>query len=239
MLTKTCERCGIEYQRYPRSKHQRFCSSHCRHAAKTRGVRACIGCGKQYVVHGLYQRYCSLGCFRYVTAARPKSQTPSARCSICGQERGATCTIACRAEMARRGPRLAYRASARLPVLRHVDATCRDCGATFQRPVRRAGRPRTRCDVCAVRYYSPSSVDWLGIGTRDGWVCAICRKHVDRNLPTIDRMAATVDHIVPQVERHHAALLGYDVDGQDNLQLAHRECNRLKGTGQGQLRLVA
>lgn len=54
-------------------------------------------------------------------------------------------------------------------------------------------------------------------------VCAICGKPVDKTLKAPDPMSASVDHIIPIAKGGHPCDL-------DNLQLAHRSCNRAKGT---------
>ena len=52
-------------------------------------------------------------------------------------------------------------------------------------------------------------------------VCGICGKPVDKSLKYPDPMSPTVDHIIP-VAKHG------DPVSIDNLQLAHRYCNRMK-----------
>lgn len=52
-------------------------------------------------------------------------------------------------------------------------------------------------------------------------VCAICGKVVDFSLKTPHPLSATVDHIIPVAKGGHPS----DID---NLQLAHRCCNRAK-----------
>ncbi len=52
-------------------------------------------------------------------------------------------------------------------------------------------------------------------------VCGICGQPVDKSLPTSDLMSATIDHIIPIAKGGHPS----DID---NLQLAHRKCNRAK-----------
>lgn len=52
-------------------------------------------------------------------------------------------------------------------------------------------------------------------------VCAICGRPVDKSIKYPDPMSATVDHIIP-VSRNG------DPVSLDNLQLAHRMCNRMK-----------
>lgn len=52
-------------------------------------------------------------------------------------------------------------------------------------------------------------------------ICGICGKPVNKELKFPDPMCATVDHIIP-VNRNG------DPVSLDNLQLAHRYCNRMK-----------
>ena len=52
-------------------------------------------------------------------------------------------------------------------------------------------------------------------------VCGICGKPVDKSLRSPHPMSATVDHIIPVSKGGHPTDL-------DNLQLAHRCCNRQK-----------
>lgn len=53
-------------------------------------------------------------------------------------------------------------------------------------------------------------------------ICGICGKPVDKTLKYPDPMSPVVDHIIP-VSRNG------DPVSLDNLQLAHRYCNRMKG----------
>jgi 5-methylcytosine-specific restriction endonuclease McrA len=52
-------------------------------------------------------------------------------------------------------------------------------------------------------------------------VCAICGKPVDKSIKYPDPMSPTVDHIIPLAKNGDPVSL-------DNLQLAHRYCNRMK-----------
>lgn len=53
-------------------------------------------------------------------------------------------------------------------------------------------------------------------------VCAICGKPVDKSIKYPDPMSPSVDHIIPLSKNGDPVAL-------DNLQLAHRYCNRMKG----------
>ena len=52
-------------------------------------------------------------------------------------------------------------------------------------------------------------------------ICGICGKPVDKSIKYPDPMSPTVDHIIPLSKNGDPCSL-------DNLQLAHRYCNRLK-----------
>lgn len=52
-------------------------------------------------------------------------------------------------------------------------------------------------------------------------VCGICGKPVDKSIKYPDPMSPTVDHIIPLAKNG-------DPTSLDNLQLAHRYCNRMK-----------
>lgn len=61
----------------------------------------------------------------------------------------------------------------------------------------------------------------LKIYERDGWTCQLCTEPVDPSLHHSDQWAATLDHIVPRSQ-------GGD-DSDENLRLAHRWCNSVRG----------
>ena len=59
------------------------------------------------------------------------------------------------------------------------------------------------------------------LATQD--LCGICGKPVDKTLPATHPLSASIDHIIPIAKGGHPSDLS-------NLQLAHRACNREKGT---------
>ena len=52
-------------------------------------------------------------------------------------------------------------------------------------------------------------------------ICGICGRPVDKSIKYPDPMSPTVDHIIPLAKNGDPVAL-------DNLQLAHRYCNRMK-----------
>ena len=62
----------------------------------------------------------------------------------------------------------------------------------------------------------------LRIGNRDGWICGICNCLIDPALSVYESIwTGVIDHIWPRAKGG-----GHE---DDNLQIAHYECNRIKG----------
>jgi len=61
----------------------------------------------------------------------------------------------------------------------------------------------------------------LAIYERDGWTCGICLEPVDPAVPPNTTWGATLDHIVPRSKGGN--------DQPENLRLAHRWCNSVRG----------
>lgn len=59
----------------------------------------------------------------------------------------------------------------------------------------------------------------LSIYARDNWTCQICRGSVDPDLHFNNRLAASLDHIVPQ------SYVLFPDHSEANLRLVHRACN--------------
>lgn len=78
--------------------------------------------------------------------------------------------------------------------------------------------------------YCGERIDPQEVYERDGWICQLCHKKVNRCLKWPHKMSASLDHIIP-----------VDKGGKHtwaNVQLAHLKCNCSKGNrGSGQLKL--
>jgi 5-methylcytosine-specific restriction endonuclease McrA len=81
-----------------------------------------------------------------------------------------------------------------------------------------------------VRKYSPKrrrlyrngeQIDRLSVFERDNWICYLCNQTIDSTLRFPDRMAATIEHIIP------LALGGTHT--YDNVAASHALCNFKKG----------
>lgn len=100
---------------------------------------------------------------------------------------------------------------------------CALCGRAvpLTRPAGRRKRSDTRlCGRCrrrnALRHRTSVNV----IGDRDGWICGICGKAVDRDLTFPDPMSPSIDHVLPR------SLGGSD--DPSNLSVCHLRCNHVK-----------
>jgi hypothetical protein len=66
---------------------------------------------------------------------------------------------------------------------------------------------------------------------RDGWICGICGRKINKQLKWPKPYSKSIDHIVP--------LCKGGIDAPINLQAAHLRCNTSKNAGSGgQLRLI-
>lgn len=110
------------------------------------------------------------------------------------------------------------------------EVTCDGCGEVFT-----ASHPRARwCSrKCASRHanhvksrrrqprITVEPYTDRQIYERDGWLCHLCGKVIDRELRSPHPMSASIDHLTP------LALGG--ADAPSNVAAAHRSCNRAKG----------
>lgn len=107
---------------------------------------------------------------------------------------------------------------------------CRLCGGEFMAPRPNAIYCSDRC-----RYKSFSATrrtrlksgnvrepyTFMQVAERDEWTCRVCALPVDRAKAYPQGEAGSIDHVIP--------LVAGGRDSLDNVQLAHLDCNRLKG----------
>lgn len=216
LTNSTCEVCGEQCQRsWGRSRCKRH-RSHQQHICPT--------CGKQYWARSSTgsRRYCSSAC------------TP-VTCLFCGERfYGHRKSKYCSKEhkqQAHHKPKVQW--------------DCVECGTIV---IRDSGPPGKYCDKHknsnqnkdaaharrqAIIKQSSTDPDLnfnsrgqrrrtrQRLADRDGWVCGICRKRIDKNLKYPDPMSATIDHIVP--------LMDHGPHDESNLRLAHLRCNTIRG----------
>lgn len=80
---------------------------------------------------------------------------------------------------------------------------------------------KLRCENWGVPY---SKVSRAKVFNRDGWVCQLCGKSIDRVVRFPKPLSASLDHIVPL--SHGPGTPGHVLD---NCQAAHFGCNASKG----------
>jgi hypothetical protein len=125
---------------------------------------------------------------------------------------------------------------------RFIGCTCAWCGDSFMACVYgNSIVPRFCADRCSHRYHESkrgrsglwiSPITRRAIYERDGWMCQLCDRPVDKTLHYSDHWAPSLDHIVPrstQLVPDHS---------ESNLRLAHRHCNSLRGDKDRDVRLL-
>lgn len=104
--------------------------------------------------------------------------------------------------------------------------SCTVCGEPIVRTGKCGDEPRHK--RCRPERFWANAIQISDVGRRaiydrDGWMCQICHEPVEPDLDPQDRMAATLDHVVPR------SLTLFPDDSPQNLRLAHRSCNSRRG----------
>lgn len=197
-------------------KRGKWCSESCRLKAHRRAkglwtqdgqLHTCPQCSQEFTRYTSTQAYCSRRCgWLYRATLRPKSSEW---------------------------------ASGHQPAL---TVPCSDCGTTITTRARRqplcagcrasrtvATNRRKNAKRRGARLVERFTV--TQVGDRDGWLCHLCNKQVDRTLPGTDQRGPTIDHLIPIADG--------GADELANVALAHRACNVLRrNRGRAQLRLI-
>lgn len=206
-----CAECGGPVEHAEAGRPRKFCSDQCKARVSNRRARrarlpkrdlnpaerACAHCGTAFVPTRRDQIYCptapGVWCVQAAYQARKKAGEP----------------------------------------LRQVaqQKTCDECGETFEAKKSNARwcsqqcRTRTTSRDASRRRgpIAPESEPYVDreIFIRDGWMCALCGKPIDPELPRSHMDGATIDHTKA------LALGGHDKPS--NVAAAHNRCNRIKG----------
>lgn len=130
-----------------------------------------------------------------------------------------------------RHPAVTPRRHASLPGQMFVSGPCAWCEESFTALAadweRRSVYCSKRCGRAAAKarrgHFSPTPAVRAAIYERDGWVCQLCSDPVDPDLDPLDNWAASLDHIVCRSWTEEPD------DSPENLRLAHRWCNSVRG----------
>lgn len=224
MTHRTCDMDGCERKHVARG----LCLAHWKrqHGKPTRYVITCETCGKSHASKRSTGRFCSDECKgkAYRRCGRLLVPTQGGFCLLPDDHHVMRL-------MARHPPR---RGRPYLNII--VAGPCAWCGTTFCAPSS-GGQARYCSDRCSKEsgraayrarhgQFTVTLTVRMSVYERDNWTCQLCREPVDVALMgTSDDWAPSLDHIVCQSwspSPDHSV---------DNLRLAHRWCNAVRGDG--------
>lgn len=206
----TCAHCGAACERPAvRGQRPRWCSQRCSDLGKKGRASVCQRCGVEYF--GLGAKYCSIRCTGSVRGGRstelvhvgpvPEPIAPPTPTTVVTSPKWWGVII--------NGP-CAWCSE-------NFTATSGSARYCSKRCQRQAGESRQ-----GDKFVVPPRFRYA-IYQRDGWVCQLCGEDVNRNARTWDDWAASLDHIIPRSTG--------GPDTWENLRLAHRWCNAIRGDG--------
>lgn len=216
-----CAECGVRFYREKSTgPAPKYCSHSCKQAAYEKRKRAgkpgkkpgrkkiergnCPQCGKSMADRPANAKYCSWECAcRAITM--PESEPIP--CERCGQ--------VFTPPPSNKGRKL-----------------CTSCTWADWKESNPRKAARTKAKVRAVRRGArrADKIDPIAVFERDGWICGICGKKVNRRLKYPHPLSVSLDHIIPLSKGGTHTLT--------NVQCAHLTCNHKKHTSDGgQLRL--
>lgn len=175
--------------------------------------RVCVGCGVTFSVRAdRATRYCTIRCHNLSTRGIDPSAPPKPKRRRKSEVRKRAERRAAKAARGTSGGNLVW-----------IQGRCLVCEEHFPPSPGLASR------YCSpdCRAVSRRRSSWIGYAARlavyerDEWVCQICKEPVDRAAHHMDDWAPTLDHITPRSR-------GGSDEGE-NLRLAHRWCNSVRG----------
>lgn len=182
-------------------------------------LTSCSGCSAiiETETGGKHRRWCSEACRVATHRRRTCCPLPDRTCPQCGgryrPSRGrGYCSTECRRAAGNERRRMSQQFQ------------CRDCGEMFDRAPARGQRPLF-CLECLYRRRRTTRIGKAirnMVYERDGGVCQICLGAVEFEEP--GPWSPSLDHIVPKSQQSG------DIDNStENLRLAHRWCNSVRG----------
>lgn len=206
----SCGHCGVECSRVRvRGQRPKWCSQRCADLGKKGRAGTCQRCGVEYF--GLGDKYCSIRCTGPVRGGRstdlvhvgpaPEVVAPPTPVTVV--------TLPKWWGVITSGPCgwCGETFTAMSGAARYCSRRCQRQATEFRRGERFVVEPRFR----------------YAIYQRDDWTCQLCFEAVDRDADPWSDWYPSLDHIVPQ--SHGGS------DEWDNLRLAHRWCNAIRGDG--------
>jgi hypothetical protein len=158
--------------------------------------RICPQCQQSFTVRAtLAQTYCSLTCGNRAVNYRRGEYRPDVACPQCGK------VFHPRKDGAKR-------------------CCSKSCAVAWEQFNGRCGIARNLAGKRIHNLHQQRNPLRRAVFERDGWVCRLCGKKVDRSLSWPDPFAASLDHVVP--------LVWGGTNEFTNLQLTHLRCNLRK-----------
>lgn len=237
---KICLACGKEYKPDPVNfNRQKFCSQYCKSHCRSRRddlVYQCKACLKDFHPKSAERKtFCSRECaYSYGTfhkqakKIKKKLELLSHKCKCCGKmSLTVHCSRECELKSLRNDSKLKWESSRILKTLQ-----CKYCNKVF----RSSNKKKFCSKVCLKKFYHiqyhhnykhrlrhvtvKQAFKRLDIAARDGWICGLCHKKINKRIKAGNPKSMVIDHIIP--------LAKGGTHEPKNVQIAHAQCNWLK-----------
>ena len=244
-VSRTCKNCNTEFIATHNLHQREFCSDNCRtryfeNHSKKHKIQ-CRNCLNYFYSGRKNMEYCSVECredwnekhrvkpvVSYVVY-RFNCKFCKKRCNGVGRRSRKYCSRNCEDKYRYR------RDQAKKILINTRSIKCRECGKHFSTHI----KDRKYCSkTCSNRYQWRKAytlrrtrikengkidhcISLEKLYKRDKGICHICTEKVNMNLNTNDNMYGSIDHVIP--------LAKGGTHTWDNIKLAHRICNSIKG----------
>jgi len=219
----------------------KYCSNECRRNywrnhkdLKTKNEKAlykfvCKQCGKKFEAYGDKERlFCSRACFGKCNRTLIGT---TRKCEVCGNlfepgyKNQKCCSESCAhkkqwSEKQKTVSLICEHCGLEFKVYNNCRSSAKYCSSTcknaYNNHVKRARKRNANIEkVFPYKVYE-----------RDGWICQLCGKKVDKKIHYPNFMCASLDHVIP--------ISKGGTHETNNVQLAHLICNIRKGTKEGE-----